>query len=204
MALGDPYVTSTELKSRLEIEGTELDARLTAAVLAASEDIETYCNRQFNKVASPVQRKYRAVSDVDVFVDDFHTTTGLAVSIVERERGSSTTTALTASDFEERPDNSDREGCLGFPYWQLKNYSLTDFPDREDGYVLVTAAWGWAAVPDAIVESCYILAEEYFKMKDAPFGVQNWGEFGPMRVGENRVVKRLLDRYARGKVLLES
>ena len=61
----------------------------------------------------------------------------------------------------------------GRPQWALRNLTNTPWPVGPNrGAILVTAKWGWAAVPTAVKEACLLLSEEYFKLRDAPFGVQ--------------------------------
>jgi hypothetical protein len=62
--------------------------------------------------------------------------------------------------------------------------------------VQITALWGWPAVPSLVTEACYQLAEETFKLKDAPFGVAGVNDFGVLRIGNqtmNRVQAMLAD-----------
>jgi hypothetical protein len=47
-----------------------------------------------------------------------------------------------------------------------------------------------------------MLAEETFKLKDAPFGVAGFGDFGVVRVRENPAVARLLAPYKRYPMLV--
>ena len=45
-----------------------------------------------------------------------------------------------------------------------------------------------------------MLAIDFFKLKDAPFGVAGFGDYGPMRVMENPTVAGMLRRYIRSRV----
>ena len=45
-----------------------------------------------------------------------------------------------------------------------------------------------------------ILATEAFRMKDAPFGIATFGEFGAMRVGENPKVAQYAGPYMRNPI----
>lgn len=197
MALGDNYITDAELKTRLGISDNIDDARITAACDTASREVELVCNRQFNDAGSASQRLFHATSRDWVVVDDFHTTTGLLVSVVEVDSsGVETETVLASTEFRPEPLQTNRHGLVGFPYWAIRNLSSTNaFEAPPQNYVKVTARWGWASVPKAVKEATMILAIEFYKLKDAPFGVQNWGEFGPMRVAENKRVMGLLKQY---------
>jgi hypothetical protein len=61
--------------------------------------------------------------------------------------------------------------------------------------VQITALWGWSAVPDPVKQATLIIAAEQWKLKDAPFGVAGFGEFGPIRVRDNPMAASLLARY---------
>lgn len=199
MALGDNYANLTDLKGRLGISDTTDDTRLTAALDTASREVELICNRQFNDAGSATARIYPAQSRDLVLVDDFSTTTGLVVASVDVALGGSeTSTTLTSTEYRVEPMSTARQGLVDFPYWAIRNLRSLGFSEPPQSYVSVTARWGWASVPKSIKEATLILAEEYFKLKEAPFGIVNWGEFGPMRVTDNRRVMSLLKQYRRG------
>jgi hypothetical protein len=65
----------------------------------------------------------------------------------------------------------------------------------------VTARWGWTAVPAPVADACLILAEEDFKLKDSPFGVGGYGQFGIIRVRDNPMAARMLAPYRRDAVM---
>lgn len=198
MALGDNYVTDAALKARLGITDTQDDTRISGAVSTASRSIEKYCRRQFNLAAGATTRKFYTGSKYRCIVDDFSTTTGLAISAVSVTLGTESETALGSTEYRLEPLDGVREGVTGWPWWLVRVLGSTTFPTTSQGYVKVTAQWGWATVPAPIIEATLILAEEYFKLKEAPWGVANWGEFGPIRVQDNRKLVNLLRDYRRG------
>ena len=61
----------------------------------------------------------------------------------------------------------------------------------------VTATWGWSAVPTPVKEGCLILAEELYMLKNSPFGVGGYGQFGIIRARENPMVWQRIMPYAR-------
>lgn len=200
MALGDSYATYSELKSRLGITDDIDQTRLTEALAAASREIERHTGRVFNDAGVVSERQYDASSPSLILTDDFHTTAPVVVSSI-----AGTDTTISASTLRLEPRNGVVRGVTGYPSWMIKNISTSSvFPDRTSagsfGFVKVTARWGWATVPAPIKESCLILAEEIFKLKDAPFGVANWGEYGPIRVADNKRVMILLRPYRRGTI----
>lgn len=202
MALGDDYITSAQLKTRLGLTDAQDDTRIAGAVSTASRDVEQYCHRQFNNAGAVSAREFSTRRKDVVLTDDFHTTTGLVIAVVELDaEGNETVTTLTAGQYRLEPTGGRVNETTGWPYWLIRNHGIKAFL-AEPNFVRVTANWGWAEVPDAVVEATLILAEEYFKMKEAPFGVANWGEFGPVRVRHNPFARKLLDQYAKGRVMV--
>lgn len=179
MSLGDPYITAEQLKDRLGIDDDADDPELTSAADAASRAVNRFCGRQFQKADAPSERVFPVTGGV-LLVDDFHTTDGLIVGGV----------AYSAEAFELEPENGVVDGEPGWPYWRIYASGLS-------GRVTVTAAWGWADVPDPIVEATAMTAIEIFKMRDAPFGIQGMADFGLIRIRENARVESLLYPYRR-------
>lgn len=197
MALGDNYATLAEMKSRLGIEtgDTVDDSRMSSAIASASREIERWCGRQFNDAGSTSTREYLANGAYIVITDDFHTTTPI---VTDQDA-----VVIGPAGYALEPLNGVVRGVAGYPWWRIINRTTTNFPNPASPYfktVLVTARWGWAAVPAPVHESCLILSEEIFKMRDAPFGVANWGEMGPIRVADNKRVQSMLRPYRRGMV----
>lgn len=198
MPIGDPYASLTELKARLSITDAVDDAALTAAVDGASREIEDHTRRQFNAEETATARRYYAVSRTVCAVDDFHTTTGLVVE-TDDDLDGVYETAWTAADFQLEPIEGVHHGRTGWPFWRLVAVGSPAFPTSSRAAVRVTAQWGWGAVPAQVKEATLILAEEIFKLKDAPFGVAGFGEFGVVRVRDNPAVARKLKPYRRGR-----
>lgn len=205
MALGDPYTTKEDLKVYTEIPSgnTRLDSIAESVVQSASDEVEKFCNRQFNKdtVASP--RRYRPLTRSVVYVDDFWTTEGLIVAI--DTRGDRTfTTVVPASDYEVHPLDGVVDGQPGWPFWKIKLYQ--GWAPFICGYasVRVTAKWGWNAVPDSVKQATILLANETFALKGAPLGVAGSSDYGVLRVRENEMVAKKLRRYVRDPVLAGS
>lgn len=199
MALGDPYVTLTQLKERVDIADTIDDAQITRALASATEEINRHCGRQFNDAESASARRFKPSTCARVLVDDFHTTTDL---VVESSTDGITWTAWSASDYELEPADGVVDGLPGWPFWKIVAVGSRAFTRDRRPTVRVTARWGWAAVPANVVEACELIASESFKMNSAPFGVAGYGEFGPIRVRMNSRAESLLKRYQRNPVLV--
>lgn len=203
MAIGDPYATLGQLKSYLQITDDTDDLELSDALSAASAGITKFCKRQFNVEASATARTYRPTRSGLAMVDDFHTITGLVIKTDDSESGVFGTT-WSATDYQLEPLDGIRDGEPGWPFWKIKTvpWSGLYFRPCPRATLQVTAQWGWAAVPDPVHQACLILAAETFKLKDAPFGVAGFGDFGPVRVRDNPMAKAKLIPYRRNAVLV--
>jgi hypothetical protein len=207
MALGDTYATVAELKSRLSIPAAnaDYDMELEDALRTASEEIERYTNRQFNKATSATARKFVPTSRLYVDIDDFHTTTDLAIKVDTGATGTFDQT-WTASDYELEPVNGSVNGQLGWPYYKIRAVGSFEFPciyrAERKFRVEVTAQWGWANVPAPVKQACLILAAKNFQLKDAPLGVAGMSDFGVVRVQDDRLAMFKVAKYARNKILV--
>lgn len=197
-ALGESYASLDELKDYLKIPTTKQlhDQALTDALESASAEIERHCNRQFNKQTTTTARVYSPDTYDRVWVDDFHTTTGLVVT--------NDGAVLDSSDYELYPLNGVSDGQPGWPFWKIKLKQGNRFVCRNgEATVSVTAQWGWAAVPAPIRQACLIMAAETFQLKDAPFGVAGMDTFGTvLRVRDNKMAETKTSRYCRNRFLV--
>lgn len=208
MALGANYATIDQLKVRLGINDTFDDTILSGALDTASRAVEKICNRQFNDAGAVSARLYYPEDVVHVETDDFSTTTGLILKTDNAGTGAFDTT-WAASDYQVEPLDGIIDGQISAPFNRITAVAgrLFIFPrifwTVRRAPIQVTARWGFAAVPAAVTQATLIMAEELAKLKDAPFGVAGFGEFGSIRVRENPKVKMLLKPYrADGGVLV--
>lgn len=187
------YATVAELKTRLDIGDTDDDTRLDEALQAASREIDLYCGRVFTKATTASARVFRPEHCGLVYVDDFHTTTGLVVATDAGEDGTYETT-ITSGSYELWPLNGVVDGQTGWPYRKIRTVN-TYLPVTGRASVQVTAQWGWDQVPGPVKEACLVIAAELFKLGDAPFGVAGFGEFGAVRLRLNSRAQTLLNPY---------
>jgi hypothetical protein len=199
MALGANYATLAQLKERLTTTTDVHNDRMTAALTAASRGIEKFCGRQFNTAASVTARKFRPTSHGMCLVDDFQSLTSLKTD--DSNVGTFATT-WSATDYELEPLNGVVDGEAGWPYWRIKSVYAKPFYCYPRATVELTALWGWAAVPAAVNEACLIAATELVKLKDTPFGIGGYGDFGIVRVRDNPFTARILNPYRRNPVLV--
>lgn len=207
MALGDNYATLDELKIRLGIDDvTSDDGMLKSALNSASRGVEKYCSRQFNDAEVVSPRLYYPNTYYEVLVDDFSTSSGMVVKLDYAGDGSFTTT-LPASSFQLAPLNGISDGETGWPFYRIDTVQATLFIFPWLYYyrrapIQVTAQWGWPTVPAPVHEATLAMAEEIAKMKDAPYGIAGFADFGAVRVRENPKIGMLLQPYKRSGVLV--
>lgn len=195
MPLGDPYGTRAELKRRLDnMTVTTWDSDLDNALAVASLGINGVTGRQFNKTDTPSARVFYPETSCWTRVHDFHTTTGLIIATDGGGDGTYETT-WAAADYQLEPLNGIEGGESGWPYYIIRAVAGRQFPRNRRASLQVTAPWGWTAVPPGVKEACLVVAEETYKLKEAPWGVASVGEWGTMRVRENPMAMKLIARY---------
>lgn len=155
MAIGDPYATVSELVARL---GKADDGTYTDLLEAASREVERFCQRQFNTDGSPAAREYDPVDAEMLIVDDFHTDTGLVIDIDGE--------TVDLADVVLEPRNGIVDGQPGWPFFQIvartSLWPVTTWFKPwplNPPVITVTADWGWASVPKAIVQATLDVAE---------------------------------------------
>lgn len=201
MALGDDYGTLSVLKSRLSISDNEDDTQLQNALSTATKSVEHFCRRQFNKTTTATARVFNPRSWWLAEVDDFHTTTDLEVATDLGDSGTFSTTWST-SDFQLEPLSGVVNSQEVWPFWKIRAVEAKYFPQLRRAGLQVTAQWGWDAVPAPVTEATLILAEETFKLKDAPFGIAGFGDFGMVQIRQNPKVAQMLMPYRRDPILV--
>lgn len=203
MALGDPYITLDQLKTFLGIELTDTqdDDRLEFARKTASAGINFVCRRDFNKTTSASARLFYPDASDFADVHDFHTTTGLVIETDTSGSGSAWAT-WSAADYQLEPLNGIVDGVQGWPYWRIRAVRSKCFSFAPAANVRVTAQWGWTAIPDPVTSAAFTVAEEIYKLREAPFGVAGFGQWGSIRVRENPMAMAWISPYRRKVVMV--
>ena len=196
--IGGPYADSATLKRRMGIpdSDTTSDTDVADALDSASDDINRWTGRQFGQATVASERTFR-IGPSGVDIDDVWTTDGLIVA------GASWT---GTGNYTLEPVNGIRDGVPGWPYERLSapyaGHPLSH-PLMYGGNILVTAKWGWAAVPAAVVTACLLLAADDLKSKDAPFGVAGFGDYA-IRIRANPKVEQKLRPYILNPLMVAS
>lgn len=185
-------ISNADLKDWLKINDAVDDTRITVAVAAANSAVVNYCGRSFDKtdVGSETSRLFNVNPQTfstwplyrTIEVDDFWDVTNLVIKTDDGDNGTFSTT-WTASDYQVEPLNG-RDGPLSVPYYRITSIGGKTFPVWNRRPALkVTAAWGWAAIPDDVRTATLIKAARLYKRKDSPEGVLGgWADQGVVRV----------------------
>lgn len=195
----DQYASVDELKARFAITDTIDDYLIRKAIRSASRQIDKLCRRRFYPDATATARQFWRDSTVHTYVDEFWTTASLVVATDQDDDGIFETTWL-GTDYQLEPLNGIVDGDPGWPYNLIRAVEARTFPAGKRPSVQVTAKWGWSAIPDDIREATLLSAAELFKLKDAPFGVAGFGDFGAVRIQSNPIVLRAVAPYRRSLV----
>lgn len=207
MALGDNYCTLAELRTRVGITdatNTTEDTKLTEALTTASRSIEQMAGRQFNLATGATPRLFYPDDYCKTQVYDIASVSGLAIKTDTAGDGTYATTWQT-TDYQLEPLDGVVDGQAGWPWWRIRAVAGLRFPcvaSTSRAPLQVTAIWGWAAVPAPVKEATLILAEELYSLKNTPFGVGGYGQFGIIRARENPMVMTRLMPYLLHPVLV--
>lgn len=208
MAVTNGYCTLTQLKEYIDqggavTLGTNDDTEMEFAINSASRQIDAHCNRRFYLDGSATARVYAAEHPTLLKVDDISTSSGLIIKTDSTGNGTFDRTWTTA-DYQLEPLNGIQEGLSGWPYWRVRAIDDEAFPVDTRARVQVTAVWGWAAVPAAVLQACLIQALANFKRKDAPYGVVGFDEYGAARaqVEMDKGAQGHLAPYRRGDLVV--
>ena len=186
------YCTVEQLRAELGDAASGLDADLLGkAVTAASRAVEDWCGRTagfaLDAAASP--RLFRPGDREVAVVDDIGSPDGLTV-----ESWTGAWTMLDADAYQLEPLNAD--AASAFAWNQVVALSACWPVDGRRATLRVTARWGWSQVPEQVEEATILRAVALFKRKDSTYGLADFGEFGPVRIGRQDVdVVALLSRF---------
>lgn len=205
--LGASYASLAELRSRVGItdaSNTTEDAKLTEALAAASRGIETMAGRQFNLASSATARLFYPDDYCKTHVYDIASVTNLAIK-TDLDNDGTFENTWASTDYQLEPLDGVVDGQAGWPWWTIRAVGSLRFPcvsTTQRAPLQVTAIWGWSAIPAPVKEATLILAEELYSLKNTPFGVGGYGQFGIIRARENPMVMTRLMPYILHPVLV--
>ena len=203
MAIVNGYVTLEEFKRYLSITDASLDDLLfEMCVESASRAVDGYCGRYFYADSSATARTFLADNRSSASIDDVWDTATAVVKIDSGQDGTFETTLTVGTQYVFEPVNGVQGGIAGWPASRVRLVGGQAFTSATYGrpQLQVTAKWGWAAVPAPVQSATLQVGAEIWKRKDAPFGILEGAEFGPIRMSADvmRSVMSLLGPYGSG------
>lgn len=173
MAWEPLYADADDLAAYKGVNDVADEAEMGLACEAASRIIDQVCGRQFGQVDAAEARHYDVEWDRELGlyvadIDDLMTTDNLVVN--------AGTEALGTDEYVLLPRNA---AATGDPWTEIGAETAEEpTVGRGPRELIITAEWGWTAVPDAIKQATLLQAARLLKRKDAPFGVAGSPQLG--------------------------
>ena len=164
------YITLDAFKQRHGISQSTNDYRIMEHISAASAQVDEITFRSFGPGTAGA-RYFRPISCGFVRIDDAYSITQVAV---DDACNGTYSTVWASTDYETDPPNGiGPNGESGWPAEMLRAVGdVYSFPTwHRRSAVKVTATWGWAAVPAAVVEATYLLTNRLYYEVAVPSGV---------------------------------
>jgi hypothetical protein len=186
------YLTVADLKAycRTEIPTVD-DSFYDAAIQAAEAWLDQRCGRQFIVATTATARSYDAPYCSSQLV--IHDCTAVT-SIVDF--GST----LSANQYKLYPLSQVSLTGETVPYTSVMRlgagYEIDWLMWGQPAQIVVTASWGWVAIPAMIKEACKIKAKEYLMQRDVNFGLVAVSDVGGVGSRENPVVREAVRAYS--------
>jgi hypothetical protein len=209
MAITNGYATLDAFKEQMRIPVNDVtdDARLEAAIAAASRQIDGHTGRRFWQDSTVVDRQFYADNARICHVDDISTTSGLIVKVDDDDDGVFETTLTVTSNYIVRPVNA-ADMVPVHPFTEIvlvDSNGAASLPVHGSGRpgVQITARFGWPAIPDDVTKACLVQAGMLFKADDASLGAVQFADAGVALRMQNRlhpIAEALLEPYCKPRV----
>lgn len=198
------YVGPEELKDRLDITDTTSDSVVTSVCLAASRWIDEFCGRHFYRMTDT--RTYNPENVWLITVDDIVSVSQLSVDM-DGDGVYETPWTLNTDYMLKIGENRFNKSGLGElrPYTQVQvlkggnTWFPFVWPFTHQDRVQIQGTFGWPQVPAAVTQAALLIASDWVKLKDAPWGVAGIGELGVVRTNPNPWISDQLRPYIRGR-----
>lgn len=193
--MADPYVTVAEFKAWVKLNDGIDDPSINDALKAASRSIDKHCKTHFWKTPAGTARVFDTCDPWSLRINDAAAVTQVAT---DTDSDGTYETVWAAGDFQLLPLNPSA-GPETEPYTEISAIGSLSFPrvTRRQGLIQVTGTWGWAAVPEPVLEATRLITNRLFKRPGSPEGVAGFDEFGIVRISsrDDPDAVRLLDPY---------
>jgi hypothetical protein len=189
VGLSQFYTSVEEVKDRLKVTTTADDLSLQMAVQAATRWVEQHCGRHFFQLNET--RTYAPENIYELHIDDLVTLTSMSVDY--DGDGVYETTWVQDVDFQlmQLGSNFNQfDSGEPNPFGVIRAINQAGagkffpfvWPYSRLNRIQIIGVWGWPVVPYAVRQAALTVAAEFYKLKDAPFGIAGTSEFGNVRV----------------------
>jgi hypothetical protein len=202
------YITEAEFRDYIKDSSNDNQGPITDAISAASRRVEDYCGRHFYQTT---ETQYFTPDPGNLWVlslddMDLANTDSLTVDSQWSNKANYDQSWTFGTDFVAQPVNQSKGGIDGWPFEWLQSLGGKVWPPRYVEFytdtVRITGNWGWNQVPAPVKQATRIMAAQYYKLAEAPFGTAGWGAYGDITVKELPQVEQLLSPYRKGNALL--
>jgi hypothetical protein len=203
--IGTWYIGLDEFKDRLGITDNTDDSQAQLAIQGASQAVNDFCGRHFNRI---VETRTFEPSNVWLLdVDDIVPGTACQVNLDLQGSGVYSQALTQNVDYVLRYGRGMfNQNFLGEPrpYRQLQiiqtgNWLPFTWPFARLDRVQIITTWGWPSVPAPVTTGAFILAEDLFRLRDAPFGILGMADLGISKIKQNPMLTRMLERYVNAR-----
>ncbi len=164
------------------------DALYQEAIDAAIQTLCDECQREFVVAGSAAARTFVPDLQSDyLYIGDCTSVT----SVVENS-----ITLTVGTDYQLEPVTRTTVAGLAIPYNGLRRLDGNWYTHGPRGTVVVTATWGFAALPARIVEACKVLAKDVVANRDVQLGLVAVTEQAGVSARTNPLVRETIESYA--------
>ena len=199
------YVGLEEMNDRLGITDLLDSSVMQTAIAASAGWINEHTGRHFNRVTET--RTFVPHDVYSITVDDIVPGASITVSVDYDGDGIYEQNWVQGVDYQLTygPDRFNLTSTgIARPYDRIRVINSGRifpflWPFAPLNRVQIQTTWGWPQVPWQVSEANRILAADFFRMKDAPFGIAGTADIGVARVNANPWVTELLRPFKSGK-----
>lgn len=181
------FLSVAAFKTYLRTELINEDANFESAIQAGELWLDGRLGRKMIVATSSSARTFRPLGNSRTLIINDCTT---VTSVVENG-----TTLVVNTQYELEPLNGLSNAGESWPYYKLVKPYNTWFSTTNLASVVVTAAWGWPAIPQMVYESCAIVAKDYLLQRNVDHGIVDVSSVGGIGSRENRLVRDTIAKY---------
>lgn len=193
------YCGLEELKDRLGITDNTDNYAAEQAIQAASSWINEYCGQHFYRTTET--RTFVPKSILVCNIDPLISASALNVDTTGNGVFDQAWVLNTDYQLYQSPDRYNLNAAgVQRPFKKVQVIQSGKwfpflYPYAHFDRVQVVGTWGWPSVPPTVSQACLTLATQWFKEKDAPFGVAGVSDYGVVRIQQNPWVVEMLRPY---------